>query len=212
VAKIDLTGILNNRGTSRLNFDYVISAGQPSIGIAAYELAAFLEELKTPLSARLAIVLPLQFTTVKPVPILAAVRPDKGAIVMNKDGKDLFGREGGEASGTMKDVLNYMSSVTLTVSVINNLGAEGYFTMNRAVVDRPAPLPLDDALGRISLSGSSGVTLTKDFIEKTNPFNPAFELFLEGDFDIKRSAENNGKPPLEMNLGVVVQTIINKVF
>jgi hypothetical protein len=226
-AKIDLTGILNNPANTTLDFDYSISVGQSLITIPAAEFPAFLEELKTPLTVCLAIILPLQFTAPTPVPILAADEASRGAdncaIVMNDSGTDLFGRNGGgEASETMEKVLNNMTALSLQVSVTNNLGINGFLTMNGQVTpesNRPnnplepiPPPPAGDTLGRISLTGDSTITLTKEYIEKTNPFNPAFELFLEGDFEIKRTASNPGLKPLEMSLGAVVQTNIDKVF
>jgi hypothetical protein len=215
-ARIDLTRILNDQANEKLNFDYAIS-GRPSIQIPLEDLPAFREELKTPLTVYLAIVLPFRFTAPRPIPVLAgdgASRPDNCAITTDETGKDLFGREGEGTSDTLEKLLNNMSSLSLTVSVTNNLGIGGFFTMNRGITpvgDRSTPLaPMEDALGRISLSGNSAVSLSKAEIEKTNPFNPVFELFLEGDFEIKRTAPE-GKP-LEMSLGVVVQTVIDKVF
>jgi hypothetical protein len=215
-ARIDLTGVLNDPANKKLNFEYSISS-RPSIEIPPEDLPAFLEEFNTPLTIYLAIVLPLWFTAPEPIPVLVAdeaSRPDSSAIATDEEGTDLFGREGGDASDTLQKMLNNMSSLGLNVSVTNNLGVGGFFTMNkgvRPVADRPSPLaPLDDALGRIGLSGNSTVTLSKAEIEATNPFNPVFELFLEGDFDIPRAAA--GRKPLEMSLGVVVQTAIDKVF
>jgi hypothetical protein len=215
-ARIDLTRILNDQTNEKLNFDYSIS-GRPSIEIPLEDLPAFQEEVKTPLTVYLAIVLPFRFTAPRPIPVLAgdeASRPDSCAITTGEAGKDLFGREGEGASDTLEKILNNMSSLSLNVSVTNNLGIDGFFTMNRGITpvgERSIPLaPMDDALGRIKLSGNSAVTLSKAEIEKTNPFNPVLELFLEGDFEIKRTTAE-GKP-LEMSLGMVVQTVIDKVF
>jgi hypothetical protein len=220
-ARIDLTDVLNDRANGKINFDYTIS-GQSAIEIPVGELPAFLEELKTPLTVYLAIVLPFRFTSDRPVPVLvgdSVSRPDSSAIIMDEGGKDLFGRDGGGTSDTLQKVLNNMSAINLTISVTNRLGINGFLTMNREVTpvgDRPEnPLaPMPDALGRISLSGNSAVTLTKAEVEEINPLNPVFELFLEGDFEIKRPAadEKPGEKPLEMSLGVVVQTAIDKVF
>jgi hypothetical protein len=126
------------------------------------------------------------------------------AMELVENGGDLLGRDG---DGSMDDIVENLESLIMEASVVNNLGINGYIKMLPAMP--PSYNPNADELGRISLSGKSAVTIPKAKLE-TPPFSPVLEIYLEGDFDIKRSLPPEGA--MTMNLGIVLRTGIDKTF
>jgi hypothetical protein len=175
------------------------------------ELASFAEDLKTPLTAHLVLLLPFQFSTTSPIPVYAGPEvspgasvapgdPPNPAMVIMKDG-DLLGRDSG-GGGALEDI--EIRSITLKVSVVNHLGINGYISM---LGKMPTVYPSDpaDVLGKIYLSGDSAVRIPKDKLAP--PFSPVLEIYLDGDFDINRSLPPEGAMTMDMN--VTVQTGID---
>jgi hypothetical protein len=75
----------------------------------------------------------------------------------------------------------------------------------------PPSSPGGNELGRISLSGESVITIPKEKLvsDPFVPFSPVLEIYLNGNFDIKRS------PPakaMTMNLGIILHTDLKKTF
>jgi hypothetical protein len=211
--RFDLKDILNlDNPPANLDFEYEIAPG--SIKVKYSDLAAIREDFKTPLSATLVLVFPFQFRVSRDIPILSEQNndPDTRAIHLLEDGEDLFGRNSAddESENSVKDVLERMQSLAINVKFENNLGLAGYAPVYRARPNRDDPK--ENLLGRIGLSGSSSIAVSKS--QTAYPFNIWVEMYLkEGqDFDIKRPAEDPALLPLKLSLAVVVKTRINETF
>jgi hypothetical protein len=185
-----------------------------TIQIPHSELAAFAQDLRTPLIAHLVLFLPFQFSTATPIPVYAG--PDYGdspppeappnPAMEIKKGEDLLGRSDDDSGGVMKDI--DIRSITMDISVINNLGINGFINMlGKMPVDPPDPT--NTPLGKIYLSGKSTVQIPKDKL--TPPFSPVLEIYLDGDFDISRSPLPT-EGAMTMDINVTVQTAIDMTF
>jgi hypothetical protein len=182
------------------------------------ELRAFADELRTPLTAHLVLLLPFQFTASSPIPVLAgpdpanppANSPPNPAIALVDGGADLLGRGSG-GDGAMEDIMENLQSLGMEISIVNNLGINGYIKMlpKMPIVYDPAVNPTAEGLGTIKLSGKSTVTIPRDKLEDV-PFSPALEIYLNGDFDIKRSLPTEGA--MTMSMAVILRTDIDMTF
>jgi hypothetical protein len=209
----NLKKILNqDNPPGKLDFQYEIHIGK--ITVKYDDLDAVKEELKTPLSAVLVVVLPLQFDVTRDIPILSEKNtdPDLKAIHLLEEGKDIFGRASAddETPGSAQDILERMQSLIIHVNIENNLGLTGYAPIYRA---RPNPeKPEENLLGRINLSGLSSVSVSR--AESGYPFNVWVEMYLEKgqNFGIKRQAKDPSVLPLKLSLAVTAKTRINETF
>jgi hypothetical protein len=210
----DLKDILNqDNPPEKLDFEYEINIG--NIKVKYDDLPVIREDFqKIPLSAILVLVLPFRFSVGRDIPILSErnADPDAGAIHLLEEGKDFFGRnsEDDESEGSVKDMLERMQSLVIQVNIENNLGLAGYAPVYSA---RPNPDdPKENLLGKMSLSGSSSIAVSKS--KAVYPFNIWVEMYLgEGqDFDIKRQVEDPDILPLKLSLAIVVKTRINETF
>ncbi|MDR3249301.1 MAG: hypothetical protein LBT39_11005 [Treponema sp.] len=207
---IDLAGILN-QSPDDLTVKVGFTIG--TIQVPKNQLASFAAELRTPLAAHLVILLPFQLTATAPIPVFAGPTggsPPNPAMELISGGKDLLGRSSG-TDGAMEDILDNLASLTMQIKLVNNLGINGYIVMlDEMPTDLPAARPPLDPheLGKINLSGKSSVTITKDRLD-TVPFSPALEVFLDGDFDIKRSFSG---PALSSTIGIILKTDIDTTF
>jgi hypothetical protein len=212
---LELKEIFNNPNPpADLKAQLDFAVGTISIGNSE-ELRAFAGELRTPLTAHLVLLLPFQFTASAPIPVFAG--PDLGATpppagyppnpaMKISDSGDLLGRDGA-GNGTMDKVVNNLQAFIMEVAIVNNLGINGYIKMLPGV---PGTYdPTIEGLGEnIGLSGTSSISIAKDKLGY--PFSPALEIYLDGDFDIKRSS-----PPGEamaVNLGIILRTSVEKTF
>jgi hypothetical protein len=212
--RFDLKDILNqDNPPEKLDFEYEISIG--NITAKYDDLPAIGEDFRgKPLSAILVLVLPFQFIAGEDIPVLSEKNtdPDTGAIHLLEEGGDLFGRGSAddEGEGSVKDILERMQSLVIHVNIENNLGLAGYAPVYSA---RPNPGdPNENLLGRMNLSGSSSIAVSKS--RAVYPFNIWVEMYLgEGqEFDIKRQAKGPAVPPLKLSLAVVIKTRIDETF
>jgi hypothetical protein len=211
---IELAGIFNGKPDGlKAQLDFTV--GPVTIN-SLNELRDFAAQLRTPLSAHLVILLPFQFTVNKTtapdgIPVFAGPSANPigtdPAMELIPGGGDLLGRDSGDEDGTMADIMENLRSLSLEASVTNNLGINGYVKMLREMPGSAnATTP---ELGRINLSGSSGLTIDKKDME-TVPFSPALEIYLDGDFDIKRSLPPEGA--MTMTMAVILRTSIDTTF
>jgi hypothetical protein len=198
-----------------LKADITFNIGE--ILIPKNELAAFAADLRTPLTAHLILLLPFQFTTSVPIPVFAG--PDWGdsppegsppnpAMELIPGGGDLLGRGGDDEDGTMSDIVKNLKSLSVEASVTNNLGINGYVKMLAAMPTTASPDPRE-LEGSITLSGTSTLTILKSDLE-TPPFSPALAIYLEGDFDIKRSLPPEGA--MAMSMAIILRTNVDMTF
>jgi hypothetical protein len=221
---IELKDIFNEQPTGlKANIDFHV--GDITIG-SLNELRDFAGDLRsTPLSAHLVLLLPFQFTVNKEktpggggIPVFAgqdfgdspppANSPPNPAMELISGGGDLLGRGGGGEEDTMEDIVENIKSLSLEATVENNLGINGYIKMLREMPSPANPNP-PELEGRINLSGTSDLTITKADLD-TVPFSPALEIYLDGDFDIKRSLPKDGA--MTMTMAVILRTDIDKTF
>jgi hypothetical protein len=210
----DLKDILNqDNPPGKLDFEYEINIG--NIRAKYDDLPVIREDFqKKTLSVILVLLLPFQFSAGEDVPILSErnTDPDAGAIHLLEEGGDLFGRSSADDKdgGSVKDVLKRMQSLVIHVNIENNLGLAGYAPVYSA---RPNPGdPNENLLGRMNLSGSSSIAVSKS--RAVYPFNIWVEMYLRKgqEFDIKRQTKDPTVPPLKLSLAVVVKTRINETF
>ncbi|MDR1972845.1 MAG: hypothetical protein LBQ46_13100 [Treponema sp.] len=205
----DLTDVINNKPTD-LKADLTFNIG--TVHVPQAELVQFAAELATPLSAHLVLFLPFQFTAdnipvfAGPDPAVGSPAPPNPAMELIGGGDDLLGRGSGGEEGVMEDILKNLTALALEVSLTNNLGIGGYGILRSAM---PTAWPSDtEDLGQFGLSGKSMVTIPKD--QLPNPFSPALEIYLHGEFDIKRTLPPEGA--MTVNLGVILRTGIDTTF
>jgi hypothetical protein len=164
----------------------------------------------THLTAHLVLLLPFQFTAAKPVPVMAGPDDppnDKSAIPLVEGGGDLLGRGSGDDS--MDEIMKNLGAISIEATVVNNLGINGFVLMLPKMPTEslpPGSLPLDH-LGKINLSGKSMLTITKADLEHV-PFSPALEIYLDGDFDIKRSPLPE-EGAMTMSMAMILRTDID---
>jgi hypothetical protein len=118
-------------------------------------------------------------------------------------GGDLLGRDG--SGGSLDEIMQNLQSISVETTVVNNLGINGYVLMLR---EMPAPSPASPpaALGKIDLSGKSVLTIARADLEQA-PFSPALEIYLNGDFDIKRTLPPEGA--MTMNMALILRTAVD---
>jgi hypothetical protein len=110
----------------------------------------------------------------------------------------------------MDEVLTNLKALTLEITAANNLGIDGEVIMlNKMPTSYPPPYTDIEELGTINLSGKSTVRIAKEVLDNY-PFSPALEIYLKGDFDIKRSLPD-GKA-MTMNMGIILKTDIDKTL
>jgi hypothetical protein len=210
---LDLKGIFNaSPPPASLKAELDFTVGNITI-YSLDELRAFAAELQTPLTAHLVLLLPFRFTAKNPIPVFAGPDPanppgssPKPAVKLIDKGGDLLGREPG-GDDIMDDIGRNLKALSLEVSVVNNLGINGFIKMLPAMPG--AYNPAAEGLGKIGLSGVSSIIIPGETL-KNVPFSPALEVYLEGDFDIKRK-----QPSLDamtMNLGIILHTDLEKTF
>jgi hypothetical protein len=209
----DLAAILNmDNPPSSLKFEYTIKI-EP-VTVKYTEREAVKKDFDTPLSAILAVVLPLQFDVTKDVPILAG----EDAISLLEEEGDLFGRvsEDDEGSASMKDIFEMLRSLVININIENNIGLAGYAPVYKGKPnsENEEEEEEENLLGKISLSGLSGISLSKP--EIAYPFNIWVEMYLGKDqvFEIKRLPEEGTEapPPLKLSLSIIAHTRIDKTF
>jgi hypothetical protein len=203
---LEMAGVFNGKPSSlKAEIDFTIGA----ITINSLdELRAFAADLRTPLSANLVLLLPFQFSASSPIPVFAgpddSSNPNPNPAIKLMD-SDLLGRDG---EGAMDDMTENLQSLTMELSIVNNLGINGYIKMLKAMPTPASPSPAE-LEGTISLSGKSSITIPKATLE-TVPFSPALEIYLDGDFDIKRSLPPEGA--MTMNMAIILRTAIDMTF
>jgi hypothetical protein len=180
------------------------------------ELRAFARDLQIPLTAHLILLLPFQFTVNKTkapngIPVFAGPSANpigtEPAMALIEGGGDLLGRDTGGGDGTMDDIMENLQSLSLEVSIVNNLGINGSIKMLKEMPTTTNPDPGE--VGKINLSGKSAITINKSDLEPP-PFSPALEIYLDGDFDIKRSLPPEGA--MTMDMAVILRTNIDMTF
>jgi hypothetical protein len=202
---IDLAEILN-QSPDDLKIKVGFTIG--SITVTESQLPSFLAELSTDLTAHLILLLPFQFTTAASIPVFAGPTGSlpNPAMELVPGGGDLLGRTG--SGDGLEDIFNNLKALGLEVTVENNLGINGHVSMLEAMPTGPSPNPNPAELGQIKLSGKSTIFIPKDKL--AYPFSPALEIYLEGDFDIKRSL--GGADALKMNMGAILKTDIDMIL
>jgi hypothetical protein len=209
---LELKSVFNDQNPpASLTAELTFTVGAITLNTLA-EIRAFADELSTPLTAHLVLFLPFQFTASDPIPVFAgpdpALSPSPNPAIKLIDSGDLLGRDGGDEF--MDDIGRSLKSLTLEASVANKLGIGGYVKMLQAMPSSYDPSA--EGLGIISLSGESSITIpgtvlnTDPFV----PFSPALEVYLEGDFDIKRNPSQ--EDAVTMNLGIILHTSLTKTF
>jgi hypothetical protein len=211
-AVIELAGIFNAAAApAGLKAELGFTVG-PVVVNNLDELKEISAQLRsTPLTADLVLLLPFQFRTASPIPVFAG--PDVGnpappgsppnpAMGLINDGGDLLGRDSG--GGSLDELMEGLRSISLEIVMVNNLGINGYVLMCREMPTTAAPNPAE--LGRINLSGKSVLTIARADLEQV-PFSPALEIYLDGEFDIKRSLPPEGA--MAMNLAIVLRSTID---
>jgi hypothetical protein len=216
-AFIELKDIFNDPNPpSGLKAQIDFTVGDITIG-SLDELRGFAADLRsTPLSAHLVLLLPFQFTAADPIPVFAGPPVDPSdpnpaeapnpAMELISGGGDLLGRDGG-GEGTMEDIMESVKSLSLETNVVNNLGINGYVMMLREMPSAANPKPPE--VGQINLSGTSSLTIAKADLDAV-PFSPALEIYLNGDFDIKRSLPEEGA--MTMTMAVILRTDVDMTF
>jgi hypothetical protein len=209
---LDLAGIFN-QNPEGLEAGLALSIS-PAISIPKNKLRAFAAELRsTHLTAHLILLLPFQFTadkTLAPngIPVFAGPTGSlpSPAIELSPSG-DLLGRTG--SGGGLDEILDQLKALGLEVTVENNLGINGYASLLDVM---PDGLNIPVELGKIKLSGKSTVMIPQ--AKLTAPFSPALAVYLEGDFDIKRSLPGGVTldKAIKMNMGVILKTDIDMIL
>jgi hypothetical protein len=190
----------------------------PTFTVTKEELPAFADELDAKdLTVDLVLLLPFQFTAATPIPIFAGQtgslpNPAMKLVTTTANNGDLFGRSGSGDSGVLGEVLTSLKALTLEITAVNNLGINGEVIMlSKIPTTYPPPYPAGvDELGTINLSGKSTIRIPKSTLD-IYPFSPALEIYLKGDFDIKRSLPT-GAGAMSMNMGIILQTGIDMTF
>jgi hypothetical protein len=171
------------------------------------ELSAQFESTPN-LTADLVFLLPFQFTTAKPVPVLAGPPdnlPNSKSAMQPFGESDLLGRGDGDES--MDEIMKNLGAISIEAAVVNNLGINGYVLMRREMPTSSLPKPKE--LGKINLSGKSMLTIVKADLEHV-PFSPALEIYLDGDFDIKRkSSSEDSEAAMTMSMAMILRTDID---
>jgi hypothetical protein len=213
---LDLKDIFNQQPEGlEVSLELNISPG--AISIPKNKLRAFAAELRNNnLTAHLILLLPFQFTvdkTTAPDGIAVFAGPTgtptgpNPAIELVTGGADLLGRTG--SGDGLEEILEQLKALGLEVTVENNLGINGYVSMLDVM---PDGVNTPEPLGKIKLSGKSTVMIPSDKLGI--PFSPALEVYLEGDFDIKRSLPGGVTldKALKMTMGAILKTDIDMVL
>jgi hypothetical protein len=212
--KFDLAALIN-ACPQKLGFQYTIKSGEISITRQEYA-----DLKKESLSLDMVLIIPLKFNIKEEIPVLAGEgeKGDDGVgfagPAISISDTDLFGRGGADDEGSMGEVFKRLQSIALDVTVINDLGLNGYARMING----------DSTLGTLKLSGKSTIQMTRKQVE-TLPFSPKVAVYLsKGILAIKRTAKtaNSPKPlpedeapkppPLRILLAATIYTSIDEEF